>query len=141
MTAMRGSNRVPVEPLRKAYEASGLKPSVVCRRMGWVRKTPDGVKPAKTSSLKRMLGITAGVSIYEPTGKRYVSRQTTIDRDRAKALCRAIGVDFFEVYDGIVAPQKPRGGSCSECGERLARPVDHGLCGWCLEEREGCVLA
>ena len=133
MTPRQGWKRLPNEPLRRAYKESGLSLSEVCRRLGWLRNDAQRGGP-NTSTLTRALGMQAS-STYKK-GKRYTSLNTTIDRERAKMICAAIGADFDDVYPMALPEPKPRGGRCVTCGELLARYVPDRRCGFCVEEAE-----
>jgi hypothetical protein len=83
----RTSTRVAVDPLRTAFERSGLSASEVCRRLEWCgqRNKPD------TTRLKRALGMKPSSS----RGHRSWARVISIDR--AALIADALDVDPWEV--------------------------------------------
>lgn len=125
--------RIPVEPLRTAFEASGLTLSEVCNRLGWVRAVGSVNEGGpSTTNLTRSLGMAP--SKTRSKGQVYESWYQTIDREKAKAICVAIGVDFDDVYVDELSEPRPRGGVCG-CGERMVRHAER--CGFCeLEQAE-----
>jgi hypothetical protein len=125
--------RVPNAPLRDAFLASGLTVSEVCRRLGWVRSDASS-KGAETSRLKRGLGIegTSASRFNRSRGYRPVSLVSTVEIGRAHAICEAIGVDFDELYAGLL-PAQEVAGRCSSCGNPLLWPAV--LCGFCEAEQ------
>lgn len=134
MTAMRGPGRVPVAPLREAFLASPMGLSEVCHGLGWARA--DGSKRGETSRLSRALGLDPSQNVNRNTGKVYRSLQVTIDRPRALAICSVLDVDFDELYADWLPAQRPRGGRCVMCGERMLSANSTHTCGFCLDEIE-----
>jgi hypothetical protein len=82
------SDRVPVAPLRDAFETSGLTLSQVCRRLGWFA----GPGKPDVARLKRSLG-TQPVSTHK--GTRYYAQR--IGYEHATRIAEAIGVDPVDV--------------------------------------------
>ena len=83
--------RVPVAPVREAFEASRLTAADVARRLGWWDRGS-----ADSARLKRALGINGNV----PADPRYRSRRyysTLIDAETAALIAEAIGVAPWEV--------------------------------------------
>lgn len=87
-------SRVDVAPLRAAFERSGLTPSEVCHRLGWLER--DGAT-ARTSQLTRALGL-ARPSSSRKRGREYRNGPVrTIDVARAAAIADALHLDPHEV--------------------------------------------
>lgn len=135
MTARRGPDRVPVEPLREAVQASGVSQAQACRKMGWIRELRNTTS-ADTSRLERTLGLRSAQSRNPNTGKLRVSFAATVDGERAKLICEAVGADFDEVYAQKLPAERPRGGRCVSCGEQMLTSHPSHTCGFCLAELE-----
>jgi hypothetical protein len=121
--------RVPNEPLREAFLASGLSAVEVCYRMGCfcdmrangrhrARSVPD------TKRLRRVLGLER-----HRTGSGRPMFVATLDEAFGLALADALGVDFDALY-GV----QSGAGVCADCGEPLY--FDAERCGFCESERE-----
>ncbi len=132
-----GPDRVLNEPLRLALLKAladpdrGLNLSDVCRRLGWERA--DG-HHAETARLKRCLGIDSTRSRHG-TGGYSVSFVSTVNVERAKAICRAIEADFDEVYPHLPTDTSKPGAHCRECAVPMLQATGEGLCGFCVEEQ------
>jgi len=81
----RGQFEVPVEPLRRAFEESGLTAYELAIRLGWVQ--PD------TSRVRRALGLR-----NDHNGRGTVPRlRQTTSYERAAEIAHALGIDPVDV--------------------------------------------
>lgn len=124
--------RVSNEPLREAFLRSGKTPSDVAYAMGWLYKGGPN-RGADTTGVQRALGLSPSTTVYK--GKRTKHFNRTISLEGAKAISRALHLDFDELYEGFIPPQQvdPEAGLCETCDEQLVQPVEDQLCGWCRE--------
>lgn len=80
---------VLVEPLRLAFERSGLSPSEVARALEWTSRRPSrGWVDADGTRVKRYLGL---VAYSDGSGRRRVRKY--VRHETALALTAAIGAD------------------------------------------------
>lgn len=80
---------VAKEPIREAFERSGLSLSELCRRLGFVRRDDKGYLVADTSILSRKLGI----QHYGRSPAGAAKRQSNIQIDVAVRIVRALHLD------------------------------------------------
>lgn len=111
------NDRVSNAPLREAYTSRVVDHNDVCRSTGIMRANG---RHTDTLQLLRMLGIRSNVG--GPHSQRRTIYVSTIDIEVAKKICKAIGVDYEEVYQRVMCP----------CGEDEA--VQDGRCLFCIEE-------
>jgi hypothetical protein len=83
MSATGVMERVAVDPIREAFERSGVSADEVARQLGWMR--PDGTR------VRRQLGL---ITTYDGRGRRV---QQTIGRERALEIAEVLGVDPVDV--------------------------------------------
>lgn len=115
-TYTRTTERVPVEPLQRAFHESGLTLTQVCRRLGWItgkRKRNS----ADTARLSRALGLKPQTAHKA----RYVNRN--LEMTNAYAIARAIGLDPHTVESWLPEPEPEavpdtEHDACPECGGR-----------------------
>lgn len=81
----RGQFEVPTEPLRRAFQESGLTAYELAQRLGWAR--PD------TGRVKRTLGLQLD---HNGRGTNPRLRQTT-SYERAAEIAIALGIDPVDV--------------------------------------------
>jgi hypothetical protein len=79
--------KVPVAPLRAAFDASPVTASDVARHLEWW----DGRSKADSSRVKRTLGINRDSS------HGYRSRRTLIDAETAMLIAEAIGISPWSI--------------------------------------------
>lgn len=82
---------IDVAPLREAFEASGLTPSTVARRLGWMKYS--GHTDPDVTRLRRALGIAPVIAAR--TGARYTNQR--IGYDLALLIARALNIDPVDV--------------------------------------------
>jgi hypothetical protein len=129
----KSSDRVPNAPLREAFLSSPMTASEVCFAVGWRRdKTGRNDTHADTTLLMRTLGLSTTLNRARKSGEIYRSTYQTVTIVNAQAICAALGVDFDELYEGLLPAQEPAG-VCG-CGNPMLRPAPR--CQFCVEEAE-----
>ena len=121
--------KVPIEPLQRAFLDSGLTLTEVCWRSGMIH----GDKP-NTSQLARKLGLRPESSRSKTNVNVMVSS--------AQTIADALGVDFDELYEDVVIngrPSRTKTPMCPSCG--LETIVEAEMCGFCVEEMNSPIRA
>jgi hypothetical protein len=129
MAARRGPDRIPNAPMREAFVASRMTSSELARELGW--QSPSG--KYDTTMVMRTLGLHNSRNVLN--GKVYTSANRTMDIDNARLMCRALGVDFDELYDGLL-PEQEAAGECKLCYSPMLEPDPEDMCGFCRWEIE-----
>lgn len=122
---MRWTNRISNEPLQLEFLRAvnrGVTLSSICRVLAeevdprWMRIRPDRSAHADTTKLRRSLGLKA------PSHGKMIE---TVDINVAKAICKALDLDYKDLY-------KKRTRKICPCGEE--HYGDHVLCQFCIED-------